>query len=269
MSDFTYITDNTAPTTPADFAVALSYPSLNRYSNILANDTTRVKLRFDHYINANYILNGRMIAAQAPLPNTVEDFLEMLVLNAVPVVVMLTKTEERDVSKAAPYWGYLPEGGRATFGDYTVTTLDTLYPDAYEHSYPHDLQVRYLRVTRADQPPFDFLQVHFLGWPDFGVPENEQNLVDLVLLQFILTSCAMFAGRTRVVAHCSAGVGRTGVYAVLERIMEVVVFHTLELPEPSTILRLPRASDPQPGRRSSASASSRTRSSSLSPTRRP
>ena len=30
-------------------------------------------------------------------------------------------------------------------------------------------------------------------------------------------------------------VGRTGVYAVLERIMEVVIFHTLELPERSAI----------------------------------
>ena len=74
----------------------------------------------------------------------------------------------------------------------------------YENNNTHDLQTHDLKVTHNDQGRFDFMQVHFFGWPDFGVREKEQNLVNIVLLQFTITSCAMSTELTRIVAHYSA-----------------------------------------------------------------
>jgi hypothetical protein len=64
----------------AEFGSALQNMAKNRYQNVLANDDTRVKLAVDDadYVNANFTANGRFIATQAPLPDTVADFWTML-----------------------------------------------------------------------------------------------------------------------------------------------------------------------------------------------
>lgn len=79
--------------------VAALYPDRNRYKNVVPYDYNRVKLiqrmHDSDYINASWIRGHREIAAQGPLPNTVEHFLQMVVEQKVEAIVMLTSTTEQ------------------------------------------------------------------------------------------------------------------------------------------------------------------------------
>lgn len=67
------------------FTVACKYPEKNRYADVLASDNTRVKLspsndNPDGYINANFVSLPlcKVIASQAPLPDTFHEFWQMI-----------------------------------------------------------------------------------------------------------------------------------------------------------------------------------------------
>ncbi|ELP92187.1 protein-tyrosine phosphatase, putative [Entamoeba invadens IP1] len=228
--DFAEIKKNSPIYTPSMVSCATSPQNVskNRYTDVLALNSTRVKLGEDErYINADYLMNGRLIACQAPIPTTVEDFLEMIVQEEPAMVVMLTRCQEGFGVKATPYWGYAYQNGQAVFGKYTVTTLDTLYPDVKESEYQHDLQIRHLQILEGNKA-YSFVQIHYLGWPDMGVPKHPENLVDLIYAQVLIGATDTFAKRNTIVVHCSAGVGRTGVYCILSRIIDQVVHSILE-----------------------------------------
>ena len=56
---------------------------------------------------------------------------------------------------------------------------------------------------------------HYITWPDFGIPQNSFELINLIKK---VNSCNF----SRIVVHCSAGVGRTGTYIALSRLMEQI-----------------------------------------------
>ena len=58
---------------------------------------------------------------------------------------------------------------------------------------------------------------HFTTWPDFGVPEPPQTLVRFVRAY----RQHLTPDQTPVVVHCSAGVGRSGTFIALDRILQV------------------------------------------------
>ena len=61
-------------------------------------------------------------------------------------------------------------------------------------------------------------QYHYLTWPDFGVPEPPQTLV-----RFVRAFRERVTPEQRpVVVHCSAGVGRSGTFIALDRILQVI-----------------------------------------------
>jgi protein tyrosine phosphatase len=58
---------------------------------------------------------------------------------------------------------------------------------------------------------------HFTTWPDFGVPEPPQTLV-----RFVRAFRERVSAEQRpIVVHCSAGVGRSGTFIALDRILQV------------------------------------------------
>jgi protein tyrosine phosphatase len=82
---------------------------------ILSDDSTRVILTDSEggdYINANFVnmeipgsgVVNRYIATQGPLPNTVEDFWQMVHESQSSLVVMLTTVVERGRVKCHKYW---------------------------------------------------------------------------------------------------------------------------------------------------------------------
>ena len=88
---------------------------LNRYINILPNPRTRVRLtevdddETTRFINANFIqahdgTARRYIAAQGPLPETVESFWRMIWEKNVKSIIMVTGLVEKGMEKCARYW---------------------------------------------------------------------------------------------------------------------------------------------------------------------
>jgi len=183
----------------------------NRYTNIKAYDHTRVKLKQlstpgSDYINANYIdgykKRAAYIACQGTLDSTIEDFWRMTWEQNTSVIVMVTRVEEAGRTKCAQYW---PLSGSVLYGTFQISVS--------ERTELPDYNVTLLNVTNGREPGKERLIRHFnfLSWPDHGVPYPD------ALLSFVrkVNESTPTDGRP-VVVHCSAGVGRTGTYIVLD-----------------------------------------------------
>ncbi|MGH0144638.1 UNVERIFIED_CONTAM: hypothetical protein FKN15_003719 [Acipenser sinensis] len=190
----------------------------NRFTNVLPYDWCRVKLSaidgepFSDYINANYMPGyhtaKEFIAAQGPLPNTVEDFWRMAWENQVEAIVMLTNCIENTKVKCEQYWplDYTP----CTYGDISVTTSsEQKQPDWTLRDFT-------LKHTKSSESR-TVKQFHFTAWPDHGVPDNTATLI-----QFRALVRKFLDNRERngpAIVHCSAGVGRTGTLIALDSLL--------------------------------------------------
>jgi cadherin 5 type 2 (VE-cadherin) len=58
---------------------------------------------------------------------------------------------------------------------------------------------------------------HFTTWPDFGVPEPPKTLVKFV--RAFRERCSPDSNKP-IIVHCSAGVGRSGTFIALDRILQ-------------------------------------------------
>ncbi|XP_073725516.1 receptor-type tyrosine-protein phosphatase beta [Misgurnus anguillicaudatus] len=194
--------------------------SKNRYNNILPYDSTRVRLSCldddptSDYINANYIQGNNFkwdyIATQGPLPGTKDDFWRMVWEQNAHSIVMVTQCVERGMVKCDRYWP--PDNEPLCYGDIVVQMIsEKIFPEwtVRDFKISHEGQLRYPRGVR---------QFHYTIWPDHGVPETTQSLV-----QFVRTVRDFINRTTRAgvsVVHCSAGVGRTGTFIVLDRVLQ-------------------------------------------------
>ncbi|XP_058630355.1 receptor-type tyrosine-protein phosphatase O isoform X2 [Onychostoma macrolepis] len=194
----------------------------NRYTNILPYDFSRVKLISLHndegsdYINANYIPGynspHEFIATQGPLPETRNDFWKMVLQQKSHIIVMLTQCNERRRVKCDHYWPFTEEP--VAYGEITVEMLSEI--DSPEWT------VRNFRLGYADETQ-DVLHFNYTSWPDHGVPTV--NAIESIL-QFVQI-VRQQVNRTKgpIVVHCSAGVGRTGTFIALDRLMQHIQEH--------------------------------------------
>ncbi|KAM4712054.1 receptor-type tyrosine-protein phosphatase O isoform 2-T2 [Anableps anableps] len=194
----------------------------NRYTNILPYDFSRVKLISMHndegadYINANYIPGYRhskeYIATQGPLPETRNDFWKMVLQQKSPIIVMLTQCNERRRVKCDHYWPFTDEP--VMYSDISVEMLS-------EEGSPEWI-IRKFRLGYADET-LDVLHLNYTSWPDHGVPTV--NAIESIL-QFVHI-VRQQANRTKdpIIVHCSAGVGRTGTFIALDRLMQHIREH--------------------------------------------
>ena len=61
------------------------------------------------------------------------------------------------------------------------------------------------------------MHYHFTAWPDHGVPADKTCLLHLVQR---VRKTHPYDNPTPLLIHCSAGVGRTGTFIVLDSMME-------------------------------------------------
>ncbi|XP_076161482.1 tyrosine-protein phosphatase Lar isoform X5 [Ptiloglossa arizonensis] len=190
--------------------------SKNRYANVIAYDHSRVILQTidgisgTDYINANYCDGYRKqnayVATQGPLQETFGDFWRMCWELRSSTIVMMTKLEERTRIKCDQYW---PSRGSETYGLMTVTITDIQELATY--------CIRTFQVSRAGYSERrEIKQLQFTAWPDHGVPEHPAPF-----LQFLRRVRSLNPPESGpLIVHCSAGVGRTGCFIVIDSMLE-------------------------------------------------
>ncbi|XP_013884062.1 receptor-type tyrosine-protein phosphatase delta isoform X11 [Austrofundulus limnaeus] len=196
----------------------------NRYANVIAYDHSRVILSSvdgvpgSDYINANYIDGYRRqnayIATQGPLPETFGDFWRMVWEQHTANIVMMTKLEEKSRMpsyffskvKCDQYW---PTRGTETYGLIQVTLLDTVELATYSMR-------TFALYKSGSNEKREVRHFQFTAWPDHGVPEHPTPF--LAFLRRVKSCNPPDAGP--MIVHCSAGVGRTGCFVVIDAMSE-------------------------------------------------
>ncbi|XP_067855570.1 phosphatidylinositol phosphatase PTPRQ isoform X2 [Heptranchias perlo] len=193
----------------------------NRFANIKPYNNNRVKLMLEagapgsDFINASYVSGylcpNEFIATQGPLPGTVADFWRMIWETRSKSIVMLTHCFEKGRIRCHQYW---PEDNKpvTVFGDIVITKL--------AEDIQADWTIRELKIEKYG----GYMMVthfNFTSWPEHGVPETSAALIHFVKL--IRTNRAN--DNTPIVVHCSAGVGRTGVFIALDHLIQHVNHH--------------------------------------------
>ncbi|XP_038605095.1 receptor-type tyrosine-protein phosphatase V-like isoform X1 [Tachyglossus aculeatus] len=192
----------------------------NRYPHVLPYDHSRVRLsRLEDepnsdYINANFIPGytrpQEFIATQGPLKKTLEDFWRLVWEQQVNTVVMLTVGMENGRVLCEHYW---PSDAAtpALFGHITIRLLAEVTGEEWT---TREFQLFYGPQQRERQVQ----QLQYTAWPDHGLPESTGSIMAFVELVRERGRVAAGAGPTLV--HCSTGVGRTGTFIALARLLQ-------------------------------------------------
>ncbi|NWY06304.1 PTPRK phosphatase, partial [Nothoprocta ornata] len=207
----------------------------------LSDDHCRVVLQSsgtgNDYINASYVEVGRKeldssLLPQGPLPGSVVDFWQMIWQEKTSVIVMLTDLVEQNKTKCEKYW---PEQEQV-YGDFTVTLNNTRSATG--------LITRTLCLKKTGCAlPRMVEQLHYLLWPDHGVPRNPTQLLYLVekvnrkvsenSTGPVLVHCRYLSGSTwgpgarlaraalMSLGIFSAGIGRTGTFIALDFLLKM------------------------------------------------
>jgi len=209
--------ESTVVDSPRRSSALLVNKGKNRYNCFRPLETTRVILQQvdgiegSDYINANYI-NGeaphtlhKYIACQAPLESTITDFWRMIWEQRCGVIVMLTELDEGN-NKAHQYW---PEEGQ-------IKRYGNLMVCHKKNFQIGEIQVRslLLKESTSQGNAREIIHLQYNNWPDFGVPSTTKSIRDLLVLitKFKERAVNVYSLSGPIVVHCSAGVGRTGVF---------------------------------------------------------
>ncbi|XP_073693105.1 receptor-type tyrosine-protein phosphatase eta [Garra rufa] len=200
---------------PKTVALAPENKTKNRYNNVLPYDSSRVKLSvlsspFDDYINASYMpgysSKKEFIAAQGPLPCTVNDFWRLIWEKNIHTIVMLTKCNEQGRVKCEEYW----PADTKHFNNLIVANISEI---PLEDWTLRDFEVKNVKTAESRS----VRHFHFTAWPDHGVPETTELLINFRHL--VREHMDQYSRHSPTLVHCSAGVGRTGTFIAIDRLI--------------------------------------------------
>lgn len=195
---------------------------LNRYRDVNPYDHSRIILhRGDaDYINANLVrmekANRKYILTQGPLPQTVGHFWLMVWEQNCPAILMLNKIIEKRQVKCHQYW---PEN---VGSDHVMSLTDVnLKVEYLKCENFTNFSKRTFRLTDLESDKSrEVIQFHYTTWPDFYVPSSP--IAFLQFLKKVRDSGALDADVGPAVVHCSAGIGRSGTFCLVDTCLVLV-----------------------------------------------
>uniref|UniRef100_A0A5K3F8J9 protein-tyrosine-phosphatase n=2 Tax=Mesocestoides corti TaxID=53468 RepID=A0A5K3F8J9_MESCO len=173
----------------------------------------------------------RYIATQGTLPNTVVDFWRMIWQERSAIIVMITKEVERGRNKC---WRYWPTQAQGTLelpsygGTLRVRGLSEHNLETYT--------LRELHLSRDASPAtttpaankggFVVYHYQFHAWPDHGTPSDPSCVLNFMFDISKRQESLVESGP--IVVHCSAGIGRTGTFIVIDMLINYIKRYGLQ-----------------------------------------
>ena len=200
---------------------------LDRYSDIKTYEHNRIIINNEQkYINAspiNIISNKYFISTQGPKNETIDDFWRMIDENNCNVIVMLCNLYEGGAEKCVNYWDK-----NKILKNYSIKEANEEKLDGYENIIIRD--IKFINESKIEK---SVKQIHFIGWPDKGVPDlNDGKIFETFLKMIKLTN--EYKKNGPIVTHCSAGVGRTGTYIAMYYLEKEI---TKQIEDKATIIQ--------------------------------
>ncbi|CAF4827786.1 unnamed protein product, partial [Rotaria sp. Silwood1] len=172
----------------------------------------------------SYRFKNGYIATQGPLNETIDDFWRMIWEHNVTIIVMLTKLKEMGREKCAQYW---PIDRSIRYGYFIVDPLGEYHMSQY-------LLSEFKLTDSRDGQSRTIRHFLYTEWPEQGVPKVGEGFIDFI--GQVHKTKEGFGQDGPIVVHCSAGVGRTGVFLTLSIVLERIryegvidVFQTVKL----------------------------------------
>uniref|UniRef100_A0A3P9P5G3 Tyrosine-protein phosphatase non-receptor type n=1 Tax=Poecilia reticulata TaxID=8081 RepID=A0A3P9P5G3_POERE len=188
--------------------------NLNRYRDVSPYDHSRVKLENadNDYINASLVAvkeaERAYILTQGPLRNTCGHFWLMVWQQCSKAVIMLNRVIEKGSEKCAQYWP-TSEELQMSFTD-TGFVVRLLSEEDQSH---YTIRVLELENTKTGESR-EIYHFHYTTWPDFGVPESPASFLNFLFK--VRESGSLGPEYGPSVVHCSAGIGRSGTFALVD-----------------------------------------------------
>jgi protein tyrosine phosphatase len=221
---YEFQTLNKQPLPSKPMAVAESHENIrkNRFYDILPFDENRVILQGNRgdYINASYVKDDRTggfryIAAQGPIgevetigarrDSTVVDFWRMVWTENVNCIVMLTQCVENMRQKCAMYW---PENADESVQIDADLSMNLYCITEDDICFQREIWLQNGNAKRK------IVQWHYKEWKDAAGPQDAENLLTF------MENVRVTEKNYPILVHCSAGVGRTGVFIALDILLD-------------------------------------------------
>ncbi|KAL5256392.1 hypothetical protein ACHWQZ_G011577 [Mnemiopsis leidyi] len=221
-SEWTYITTHTPDHLKSKLPKQLKL-SVNGYQ-YLTRKMTQITLhepnlntreQYD-FANASFIYDSNpkqpvFIASQSPMPSTITQFWKMVWEWNVSTIVMLSVVREKGDVKGCRYW---PKEGIVSYGQFEICVVS-------KHAVcPHYLVRSFYIKDRISGSSRTLTQFQYKSWNDVNnTPANLPSFLEFRRkIQRSNISC-----KTPTVVHCRDGLGRTGMFILLELALRKLV----------------------------------------------
>jgi len=196
-------------------ASKLDNKHLNRYRDVYPYDHSRVPLSnvsSTDYINASLVsvesLGRSYILTQGPLAGTTPHFWSMVWEQKCKAVIMLNRVIEKGTPKCHQYWPR-EKDDTLSFSDVGLAVENISLTPGQHYN------ISTLRLTNTDtEESRDVLHFHYTTWPDFGVPSCPDTFLEF--LGAVRESGSLDSEEGPAVVHCSAGIGRSGSFILVD-----------------------------------------------------
>lgn len=199
------------------------FKSRNRYRDVSPYDHSRIQLHRDDidYINASLVeapeANRSYILTQGPLQHTSGHFWLMVWEQNSKAVLMLNRVIERGRVKC---YKYFPSDDGDDEMEMTFSDVG-LKVSYISESETKNYTIRTLQITdlRSGDKK-QVLQFHYTTWPDFAVPTSPAAFLNFLMA--VRESGALSPDVGPPVIHCSAGIGRSGTFCLVDTCLVLI-----------------------------------------------